>query len=230
MRERWHDPAGRKELIMKAILIGATGAVGRDLLDLLLKDDRYDRVVTFTRREVGRDDAKLTAHVVDFEKPEGWHDLVKGDVLFSALGTSKKQAGSKQAQYHVDHDYQMMFARFARENGVPRLVLVSSVGADPASRFFYLRLKGEIEQELAAMGFESLTILQPPSLIRQHAKRPLETISVRALMGLNALGLAKSMAPMRTSIVAACMADAGADEHFRGVRRITGQDIRKPLA
>jgi uncharacterized protein YbjT (DUF2867 family) len=72
MRERWHDPAGRKELIMKAILIGATGAVGRDLLDLLLKDDRYDRVVTFTRREVGRDDAKLSSHIVDFEKPEGW--------------------------------------------------------------------------------------------------------------------------------------------------------------
>ena len=94
---------------MQAIIIGATGAVGRDLLTTLLRDARYDSVITFTRREVGIDNAKLRSYIVDFEKPEGWHDLVRGDVLFSALGTSKKQAGSQAAQYHVDHDYQMMF-------------------------------------------------------------------------------------------------------------------------
>lgn len=210
---------------MKAILIGATGAVGRDLLTALLRDERYDQIITFTRREVGVVDAKLRSYVVDFEKPAGWHDLVQGDVLFSALGTSKKQAGSQAAQYHVDHDYQMMFARFAKENGVPRLVLVSSVGADARSRFFYLRLKGEIEQEMEALQFEGLTILAPPSLIRPHAKRPLETISVRLLEILNALGLARSMAPMPTAVVAACMAEKGADG-FRGTRRIAGQEIR----
>lgn len=150
---------------------------------------------------------------------------MRGDVLFSALGTSKKQAGSQAAQYHVDHDYQMMFARFAKENGVPRLVLVSSVGADAHARFFYLRLKGEIEEEMKALQFEGLTILAPPALIRPHAKRPLETISVRVLQALNTLGLARNMAPMPTSVVAACMAAKGADG-FRGTRRISGQAIR----
>lgn len=210
---------------MQAIIIGATGAVGRDLLTTLLRDARYDSVITFTRREVGIDNAKLRSYIVDFEKPERWHDLVRGDVLFSALGTSKKQAGSQAAQYHVDHDYQMMFARFAKENGVPRLVLVSSVGADTHARFFYLRLKGEIEEEMKTLQFEGLTILAPPALIRPHAKRPLETISVRVLQALNTLGLARNMAPMPTSVVAACMAAKGADG-FRGTRCISGQAIR----
>ncbi len=211
---------------MKAIVIGATGAVGRDLLDVLLHDERYDRVITFTRREVGVEHSRLQSYIVDFDKPEGWQDLVQGDVLFSALGTSKKQAGSKEAQYHVDHDYQMLFARLARRHGVPRLVLISSIGADASSRIFYLRLKGEIEQEVRELGFPSLTILEPPSLIRPHAKRPLETLSVKALQLLNTIGLCRSMAPMSTKVVARSMAACGADE-FAGTRVIAGQDIKK---
>lgn len=210
---------------MKAIVVGATGAVGRDLVRELCRDARYTEVRTFARRELGFDHAKLKPFVVDFERTEGWQDLVRGDVIFSALGTSKKQAGSKAAQYHVDHDYQMMFAQFARKNGVSHMVLVSSVGADVNSKFFYLNLKGRIEEEMAGLGFAGLTILQPPSLIRKHAKRPLETISVKTIQALNAIGLFKKMAPISTEIVAKCMADAGA-EPFTGVRRITGQAIR----
>ena len=84
---------------MRAIVVGATGAVGRDLVEALCADPRYTEVRTFTRRELGVDDPKLRPYVVDFERTEGWHDLVQGDVIFSALGTSKKQAGSKEAQY-----------------------------------------------------------------------------------------------------------------------------------
>ena len=102
---------------MKAIVVGATGAVGRDLVELLCHDPRYTEVRTFTRRELGIENPKIHPYVVDFERTEGWHDLVQGDVIFSALGTSKKQAGSKEAQYHIDHDYQMMFAEFAKKNG-----------------------------------------------------------------------------------------------------------------
>ena len=140
---------------MKAVVIGATGAVGRDLLAILLRDKRYEEVRTFTRREVRAEDPahKLHSYVVDFEKPEGWQDLVKGDVIFSALGTSRKQAGSTAAQRHVDYDYQMMFARFAKKYGIAHMVLVSSVGADPSSRFFYMRLKGEVERDMEALIF-----------------------------------------------------------------------------
>lgn len=211
---------------MKAIVIGATGAVGRDLLDVLVRDPRYEQVLAFARRDPGMKAANLRFYRVDFERPEEWREMVRGDVLFSALGTSKKQAGSKEAQYHVDYDYQVGFARIARENGVPRMVLVSSVGANPSSRWFYLRLKGQIEEDIAALHFDGLTILQPPLLIRKHAKRLLEVLSVKFISLLNLVGFARSMAPISTETVASCMAEAGA-ESFCGIRRIVGQEIHR---
>ena len=107
---------------MNAITIGSTGAVGRDLLQVLASDDDYERVDVLVRRlpQLPEDHAgKFQVHIIDFEKPESWKELVKGDVLFSSLGTSKKQAGGKRPQWRVDHDYQLAVAKAARENGVP---------------------------------------------------------------------------------------------------------------
>ena len=90
---------------MKTLLIGATGATGSDLLKLLLDDDEVESVDIFVRRNTGVEHPKLTVHVINFEKPEEWSHLVKGDVLFSCLGTTRKDAGSKAAQWKVDYDY-----------------------------------------------------------------------------------------------------------------------------
>lgn len=211
---------------MKAIIIGATGAVGRTLVDILLNDSRYETINTFTRRPLGIEDEKLISHVVDFEKPETWSALVKGDVLFSALGTSLKQAGSKEAQYKIDHDMQLSFARAAWENDVPHLVLVSSMGADSGSSYFYMELKGIIEEDVEALHFPGLSILRPPSLIRPHAKRPMETITVKVLQFLNTFGLFRSMAPVDVKDVAQKMADIGA-RHFRGKEIYSGQEVKR---
>lgn len=211
--------------LKKALVIGATGAVGRDLVDILLKDEWYSSVTAFTRRDIGIRHEKLTSYIVDFAHPEQWREFMQGDVLFSALGTSRKQAGSKEGQYRVDYEYQLAAARTAKEQGVRHLVLVSSVGADCHSKFFYLRLEGEIERAAEALGFDGLTIIQPPPLIRKTAKGLGETVSVKALQIANAFGLLRGLAPIETRVVAECMAHAGA-ESFRGVRRITGQNIR----
>lgn len=211
--------------LKKALVIGATGAVGRDLVDILLKGERYSSVATFARRDLGIRHEKLTSYIVDFAYPEQWREFMQGDVLFSALGTSRKQAGSKEGQYRVDYEYQLTAARTAKEQGVRHLVLVSSVGADCHSKFFYLRLEGEIERAAEALGFDGLTIIQPPSLIRKTAKGLGETVSVKALQIANAFGLLRGLAPIETRVVAECMAHAGADS-FRGLRRITGQNIR----
>lgn len=104
---------------MKAIVIGATGAVGQDLVKTLLSDNRYETVTTFTRRPLGFTHPKIQSFIVDFNLPDTWHHLVQGDVLFSALGTSLKQAGSKEAQYRVDHDYQLSFRRRPGKTGCP---------------------------------------------------------------------------------------------------------------
>lgn len=209
---------------MKAIVIGATGAIGKELVKKLLARNEYTEVVTFTRRPLQMENKKLISHVVNFDDRYSWKDLVKGDILFSALGTSLKQAGSKEAQYKIDHDLQLAFARAARENGVLHLVLVSSAGADPSSSFFYMKLKGLIERDVRALRFPGLSILRPPSLIRPHAKRPMETISVKIIQFINTFGFLRSMAPVHVSLVAEKMADIGA-RTFQGEEIYNGQDV-----
>ena len=210
---------------MKAIVIGATGAVGKELVRALLDDARYTEVAVFVRRDPDVTHSKLTAHVINFEQPDTWRALVTGDVLFSALGTSLKQAGSKEAQRRIDYDYQYMFAEAAHANGVPHLVLLSSLGADSRSSIFYLRLKGELDDAVQRLGFDTVHIVRPPSLIRPEAKRLGETAVVKILQGLNAVGIAKNLAPMSVDTVARCMMEIGTESRG-GVQIITGQDIR----
>ena len=210
---------------MKAVLIGATGAVGKDLLQALLEDARYTEVVAFARRALGVQHKKLREHTIDFDAPATWQELVKGDVLFSTLGTSLKQAGSKEAQRHIDYDYQLTFAKAARANGVKSLVLLSSIGANSKSSIFYLRLKGELDDAVQCLGFDSLSIVRPPSLIRAKSKRFGETASVKFLQAANAIGLAKRLAPMETAVVARSKAALGLDS-ASGTRIIEGQDVR----
>lgn len=210
---------------MKAIVIGATGAVGKDLVKELLSRREYEKIITFTRRPLDIKSEKIESCIIDFDRPSDWAHLVKGDVLFSALGTSLKQAGSKETQYRIDHDYQLSFAKAARENGVPHVVLVSSLGANRSSSIFYLKLKGLIERDVEALRFPQLSILRPPSLIRKHAKRPAETVSVKLFLLANALGLFKTMAPVPTEAVARKMADLGL-ETKKGVEILTGQETR----
>lgn len=211
---------------MKAIVIGATGAVGKDLVEELLSRREYEKIITFTRRPLDIKSEKIESCIIDFDRPSDWAHLVKGDVLFSALGTSLKQAGSKEAQYRIDHDYQLSFAKAARKNGVPHVVLVSSLGANRSSSIFYLKLKGLIERDVEALQFPQLSILRPPSLIRKHAKRPAETVSVKLFQLANALGLFKTMAPVPTEAVARKMADLGL-ETKKGVEILTGQETRE---
>lgn len=210
---------------MKAIVIGATGAVGKDLVEELLSRREYEKIITFTRRPLDIKSEKIESYIIDFDRPSDWAHLVKGDVLFSALGTSLKQAGSKEAQYRIDHDYQLSFAKAARENGVPHVVLVSSLGANRSSSIFYLKLKGLIERDVESLQFPQLSILRPPSLIRKHTKRPAEMVSVKLFQMANALGLFKTMAPVPTEAVARKMADLGL-ETKKGVEILTGQETR----
>ena len=140
---------------MKALVIGATGAAGKDLVGQLLADDAFEKVDIFVRRPGGWNSPKLTTHLVDFDKPEEWKDLVSGDVLFSCLGTTLKAAGGPAAQWKVDYTYQYEVARAARENGVPKYVLISSIGADPQAKIFYARMKGELEDAVKQLEFPS---------------------------------------------------------------------------
>lgn len=111
---------------MKAIVIGATGAVGQDLVAQLLEHPSVSSVIVLGRRNYPLNHSKLTSHCIDFEQPGEWQHLVQGDILFETMGTTLQQAGSKTNQWKIDHDYQYNIASIAQKNGIPKLILVSS--------------------------------------------------------------------------------------------------------
>ena len=211
---------------MKALVLGATGAIGKDLVELLLKDPTVDRVDIFVRREVNIPSAKLVVHVVDFDHPEQWADKLSGDVLFSTLGTTIRAAGSQEAQWKVDYTYQYNAAKAARENGVPTYVLVSSVGANAKSRVFYTRMKGALDNAVQELGFPGCSILRPPSLIRKGSDRFGEKAGIVALRAFNAIGLMRAWKPMPTEAVAAAMLRL-AQSGREGTEIVDAQEILK---
>ena len=211
---------------MKALVLGATGAIGKDLVEQLLKDSTFDRVDIFVRREVKIPSDKLVVHVVNFDHPEQWADSLTGDVLFSCLGTTMKTAGSQDAQWKVDYTYQFNAAKAARDNGVPVYVLVSAIDANSKSKIFYTKMKGALDDAVQALGFESCFILQPASLIRKNTDRVEETVGIWALKAFNAIGLMRKYTPITTEAVAAAMIRL-AKSGRRGTEVIVSQDIQK---
>jgi uncharacterized protein YbjT (DUF2867 family) len=190
---------------MKALVIGATGATGKDLVNQLLNDKEFDEVDIFVRKPVDIQNDKLKVHVVNFEKPEEWKDMVKGDVAFSCLGTTLKDAGSKEAQKKVDFDYQYEFAKAAKENEVEDYILVSAYGANPQSKIFYSRMKGELEEAVKQLHFNKITIFKPGMLERKDSERTGEVLGSRIIKFANKLGLLESQKPLPTDILAKAM-------------------------
>ena len=187
---------------MKGLIIGATGATGKDLLAKLLEDEAFSEIHSFVRKPMSISHPKLHAHVVDFDTPEAWSDLLHGDVAFSCLGTTLAVAGTKEAQWRVDYDYQYAFAEHCKNNGVSTFVLVSAAGAKAQSKLFYNRMKGALEEAVKKLNFPRLLIFQPSILIRSNSDRGAENFSVKAIHFLNKIGLFKRYRPMPTEILA----------------------------
>ena len=211
---------------MKALLIGATGATGSDLLQLLLNDDEIKQVDIFVRRELNIKHEKLKIHVIDFDQPEQWKSLVTGDVLFSCLGTTLKVAGSKEAQWKIDYEYQYQFAKFAKENNVHSYVLVSAANASAKSALFYSKMKGQLEDAAKALKFLKLIIFQPPLLLREKTDRKVEVWAAGVINFFNNLGFLKSQKPVSTKVLAAAMLKA-AKVYKVGKYTVVGQEIIK---
>ena len=187
---------------MKALIIGATGATGKDLVTLLLNDNAYTEVHCFVRKPLALTHPKLHAHVVNFETPETWADLLHGDVAFSCLGTTLAVAGNEDAQWRVDYDYQYAFAEHCKNNGVPTFVLVSAAGAKAQSKLFYNRMKGALEEAVKKLNFPRLLIFQPSVLVRKGSDRKGEQFGLKMIVLLNKIGLFKRYRPMPTNVLA----------------------------
>ncbi len=145
---------------MKLLLVGATGLVGREVLRLALADARVSQVVAPVRKPLPAH-PKLDAPLVDFDRLPADAPWWQADALICTLGTTMKVAGTRQAFRRVDHDYPLAAGRLALAAGTRTYALNSAAGANAASRFFYNRVKGELERDLEALGFASLTHVRP---------------------------------------------------------------------
>lgn len=191
-----------------ANVIGATGLVGKQLVQLLLENPAFEKVRIFVRRDTGILHARLEQKIVDFADPQSWKKYLAGDILFSALGTTLKQAGSKEKQYEVDYTFNYNFARQAKENGITSYVLVSSIGANAASKIFYSRIKGELDAQVLNLGFDNMAILRPASLTGEREEnRTMEKLSVPVLKTLTRFVL-KDYRPISDITVARAMINA----------------------
>lgn len=170
---------------MKLLLVGSTGLVGRHVLDLALADERVDAVVAPVRHDVASH-PKLLAPTIDFERLPKDEDWWQADAIICTLGTTMRAAGSQETFRRVDHDYGLAVARIARQHGASTFALNSAIGANPSSRFFYNRVKGELEHDLAILDFRSLTFVRP-GLIggKRDETRPAETIAAIVLGALH---------------------------------------------
>ncbi|OIJ13424.1 hypothetical protein BKP37_10650 [Anaerobacillus alkalilacustris] len=148
-----------------ALIFGATGLVGNELIKLLLQREEYYKIVSVSRRSVGLTHEKLKEYIVDFNKLEQYEKLFKVDTVFCALGTTMKQAKTKEQFIKVDFDFPLKIAELAKENGVRQFFIITAMGANPKSKFFYNRVKGDVEGAIKELQLPSLYIVRPSLLL-----------------------------------------------------------------
>ena len=199
-----------------AMVFGASGLIGKALVEELCSSDSYDTVKIFVRKSAGLEkESKIIEILTDFGNLKEQSAAIAGDDLFICLGTTIKKAGSIQRMEEIDRDLPVQIASIASENSVARMAVVSSLGASAASSNNYLRIKGEMEQGLMKLKFRTLIIARPSILLgKRGERRPLEEISKAAMkvLGLFLTGSLKKYRGIPGKDVAVAMIKAVNDK------------------
>lgn len=165
------SPATGENRPRTAVLLGASGATGQQLLPLLLADPRYDKIITLSRRPSDIRHPKLENRVVDFSDLAAGFTGLRVDDCYCTFGTTIRIAGSEAAMTRIDHDFVLAFAQAGRAAGATRFAYLSAANANAASPVFYARLKGRTEEALKALGFADLSIFRPSMIVAERADR-----------------------------------------------------------
>lgn len=191
-----------------AIIFGSTGLIGNLLLDELIQSKEYHRIKIFIRQQIEITHPKVEEFIIDFSKPESFLSKIQGDDLFICLGTTIKKAGSIKKMEEIDRDLPVLIASTASSNGVSRIAVVSSVGANPGASNYYLRIKGEMEAEILKLKFENIAIVRPSMLLGDRREKrtgelagkviiktlhPLLVGKMKKYRGIHAANVAKAM-------------------------------------
>jgi uncharacterized protein YbjT (DUF2867 family) len=155
---------------MKASVIGSTGLVGGHLLRLLANDKSFSEVYSIARRSQDIQHNRIKSIAIDFDNLERYKSSLTTDIVFCALGTTIKKAGSKEQFIKVDYDYVLNSAKICKENGVSKFLVVTALGSDPNSLVFYNQVKGKLEQELGNLQLPFLGIFRPSLLLGERGE------------------------------------------------------------
>lgn len=194
-----------------AVLFGASGLIGNCCLRRLLVHQAYDRVISIGRKPLAASHPKLIHYEVDMSHPDHYRHLMRGEDLFIALGTTMKKAGSKEAFYAVDHDLMFNIAKSGSLQNMNQLVLVSSIGADSRSWVYYLKVKGELEEDVRRLPFWGVHIMRPSVLLgAREEQRPAEKLAGQLSKGLQYFSgsILGDIAPVAADDVAKAMVQA----------------------
>ncbi|MDX1904614.1 MAG: oxidoreductase [Thermonemataceae bacterium] len=201
-----------------ALLVGATGLVGAELLKQLLEDEYYKEVIVLSRKESQLKHPKLSHHIVDFDNLDDYAHLIKAQDVFCCLGTTIKKAKNKENFYKVDYIYPTELAKIAKFNGTSLFSIVTAMGACKGSTFYYNRVKGEVEEAIKHLQFKVTHIIRPSLLLGERQEFRLgEEIGKFVAKGLEFMmtGGLKKYKPIEARIVANAMYDL-AKEHQDG--------------
>lgn len=198
---------------MKLLLVGGTGLVGSEVLKRALAEPGIETLVVPSRRKLAISHEKLVAPLVDFDAlpaDAAWWEV---DAAICTLGTTIRTAGSREAFRRVDHDYPLAVARLAKAHGASRLAVVTAKGANSRSPFFYSRVKGELEADLTALNFPSLTLVRPGLIGGERSEqRAGEDVAKRVLTVLGPV-LPRSWRVNPASTIAQALLAAVVDGH-----------------
>ena len=171
-----------------ALLVGASGLVGGYCLEYLLAEPAYEKVIVLVRTSLLIKHPKLEQHVIEFDKLGEYQHLIKAEHIYCCLGTTVLKSPKKSDFLKVDFTYPVTVAKIAKANGASQYSVISALSADPKSLLFYSRVKGELENAIIALGFNSVQIFRPSYLVGKRQEfRPIERMGVGVLKLLSPL-------------------------------------------
>jgi uncharacterized protein YbjT (DUF2867 family) len=180
--------------LKKAILIGASGFIGSNLLQELLHHADYENITVVVRKKLQLQHPKLIQLIGDFHSLPKLADQLIADEIFIALGTTKKKTPDPKIYYQIDHDYPVLAAKIAKDNGAKSVFVVTAVGANPDSGIFYVKTKGETERDIIALDFECTHIFRPSMILgKRQEHRPMEAFLIKIWGFVNLLLIGKRL-------------------------------------
>ena len=166
------------------ILVGSSGLIGSNLLSELIQSEAISEILLLVRRSTDVSSSKVKELIVNFEKPNSYSIDIQADIIYSCLGTTKSETPNSSLYRQIDLEYPLNLAKLGQKNGVSQFHIISSLGADAGSSNSYLKLKGELEQELKKLSMSSLHIYQPSFLIGERKKDRLADKIMKPVFGL----------------------------------------------